>query len=335
MASKKFYAYYIKGNKIALIEKDVSTSGSDLNAEDYGRYKSPKDSVTDGLEIEYTYVPNYNTLVTSRLQRNAFYINGWTVVSGYLTFVRCHQAEITNWSSSPYDQVGNDEHIYISGSNRWSGIHKVKSAGVTGLVQTYTKVNLSTPAISGSSDINIAAEGVEGSRISANNGSNKWLNNTFSAGDYIFVNNSGTAHNNGFWEIDSIQDSNAEESSSGVYIKNRYYCNITGDIDSEGIDTTPDTTADSNASIYVYKVYRDFCHLQANITALEDENFELDLPPYLCKAVVYYLKAKDAEFKGEIELFRYNITEFKRMMEKHKTAKHFGPKLIQGFWGMR
>ena len=75
--------------------------------------------------------------------------------------------------------------------------------------------------------------------------------------------------------------------------------------------------------------------LTYNIDLMQDESFELDLPPYLCKAVVYYLKAKDAEFKGEIDLFRYNITEFKRMMENHKTAKEFGPKLIQGFWGMR
>ena len=77
MASKKFYGYYTKGNKIAIIEKDVSTSGSDLNAEDYGKYKSPKTNVADGLELEYTYSPTYrlNTTYTYPCGFSCFFFN--------------------------------------------------------------------------------------------------------------------------------------------------------------------------------------------------------------------------------------------------------------------
>ena len=53
MADKRQYAYYIKGNKIALIqiEDTVSTSAGDFNSE-YGMYKSPFETVADGLEIQ-------------------------------------------------------------------------------------------------------------------------------------------------------------------------------------------------------------------------------------------------------------------------------------------
>ena len=82
MASKKKYSYYLRGNQIALIEEDTglgsgtcslsnyknqsacenaggtwtaaSTSGADM-----GQYKSPQESIADGLEIEYAYSPRY------------------------------------------------------------------------------------------------------------------------------------------------------------------------------------------------------------------------------------------------------------------------------------
>ena len=54
MAAKK-YAYYIKGNKVAIIQKNVT----DASVEDYGSYKSPTEAVTDGIELEYTYAPWY------------------------------------------------------------------------------------------------------------------------------------------------------------------------------------------------------------------------------------------------------------------------------------
>jgi len=52
MAAKK-YAYYIKGNKLALIQVDNTLSTSD---DEYGQYKSPTEAVTDGIKLEYAYV---------------------------------------------------------------------------------------------------------------------------------------------------------------------------------------------------------------------------------------------------------------------------------------
>jgi len=62
MATSKEYAYYIKGNKLAIVQKDWTFSGGQTITQpglnDVGQtgallWKSPKDSVADGLEIQY------------------------------------------------------------------------------------------------------------------------------------------------------------------------------------------------------------------------------------------------------------------------------------------
>ena len=61
MATSKEYAYYVKGNKIALVQKDWTFSGgqtlSQPGLNDLGTigallWKSPIEDITDGLEIE-------------------------------------------------------------------------------------------------------------------------------------------------------------------------------------------------------------------------------------------------------------------------------------------
>ena len=58
MASAKEYAYYIEGNKVAIIERDTAFDNN-VDSKEYGpgvvrsNFKSPQSSVTDGLEIKY------------------------------------------------------------------------------------------------------------------------------------------------------------------------------------------------------------------------------------------------------------------------------------------
>ena len=70
MAASKEYTYQIKANKISLFEKDVTTGDSGLNytyTEGAGLnipsgpvlYKSPLTDVTNGLEIEFVFVPDF------------------------------------------------------------------------------------------------------------------------------------------------------------------------------------------------------------------------------------------------------------------------------------
>ncbi|QDP62288.1 MAG: hypothetical protein GOVbin2066_55 [Prokaryotic dsDNA virus sp.] len=65
-----------------------------------------------------------------------------------------------------------------------------------------------------------------------------------------------------------------------------------------------------------------------DVSVLEDESFELDLPTYLSKALVYYVKAKVAEDAMNLELKEYSMREFKKMLEKHENSKVAGPRMI-------
>ena len=243
--------------------------------------------------------------------------------------MRSHSASVPNWDASPYSAVGDDEHIVIKGSSRWSGLHKVKAGGTDGTLQTYTKVHQSVAVVSGSSNVDIAAESGGLALISTNDASNLWLNSLFSAGDYIFVAGSATAKNNGFWKVDSVASDASAESSSGIYVANRYYCyDSDNTLTTEGEDTTVDTTATANESVTIYKAYRDFCYLISDIDTLNDEADVIDLPDYLAKALVYYVKAKVAEDRMDLEQKEYNMREFKRLLEKNESSKIWGARRI-------
>ena len=344
MASK-YYAYYLRGSQIALIQEDFTNDS---------RWKSPVEAITGGLEIEYAYSPRYSISSVATPQVNKFYINGWTVIDGYLTLLRSHSASVPSWQAAPYSTVTSGtegdtggqtrDYIVISGSTRWNGLHKVQTAGTDGTLKTYTKVHESLPTVVGSSSIDITAEedtGSDGiadrSRIAANNSSNIWLNNIFSTGDYIFVSGSEQAVNNGFWKISDVQADASNEIDSGIYITNRYYCyNAANTLSTEGEDTVPDTYATYDESVTIYKAYRDFCFLQTDINILNDESDTIDLPEYLTKALVYYVKAKVAEDMRDMELKDYYLREFRAIVEKHESSKSWSArKVIPGIHSIR
>ena len=338
MATSKEYAYYIKGNKVAIVQKDWTFSGgqtlsqpglNDLGAQGALLWKSPKESIADGLEIQYVYSPQYTITTSVTTQVNKFYINGWTVKGGYLTFLRAHSATVTNWDASPYSTVGDDEYIVISGSERWNGLHKVKDGATDGTLQTYTRINKSVPVAVGSSNINTDADSGGIALIYAQNSSNLWLNSLFSVGDYIFTSGSATAKNNGFFNIDSVADDASVESDSGIYIANRYYCYDSDNILTTEGEATADTGLDTSESVTIYKAYRDFCYLQSDVDVLNDESDELDLSRYQANAVVNYVKAKYAEDAGNIEMKEYFMREFRVMVEKHDKGRAWGSRRVQ------
>ena len=59
-----------------------------------------------------------------------------------------------------------------------------------------------------------------------------------------------------------------------------------------------------------------------------DEASTIDLPSYLCKALVCYVKAKVSEDSRDIEGKEYYIREFRKMIEKHESAKIAGPRRV-------
>ena len=86
MASRRYYAYYIRGNQLALIEHDnASGDGQTLgqpSLDDIGpsgglQWKSPTAAITDGIEVEYAYSPRY-TLESTGTEGTDFHkFIGW------------------------------------------------------------------------------------------------------------------------------------------------------------------------------------------------------------------------------------------------------------------
>ena len=137
MADKRQYAYYIKGNKIALIqiEDTVSTNAGDFNSE-YGMYKSPFETVADGLEIQYAYSPDYFIESTDVSTTT---VSGWDQDND--GNFRLRASGSTNWTSSP--NLSSVTYIVLRNAGRWNGLHKVSSVTNNRIVTT-TKVSAST-----------------------------------------------------------------------------------------------------------------------------------------------------------------------------------------------
>jgi hypothetical protein len=210
MASRRHYAYYIRGSQVAVIEHDyVSGDGQTLGQpalDDIGPsggllWKSPVDTITDGIEIEYAYSPRYRINDASdTLAVTAYNESGETGLLA-LTIASC--------SFTAGDP------IVISGSEKWNGLHTV---------------------------------------------------NTTISGQTTLVLN--TKYNGG-----SVTES----------------FNVLQDVD-----------------------------------ALNDEADEIDLSEYLCKALVYYVKAKIAEDMMQLDQKEYYMREFRNMLEKEQSAKIWG-----------
>ena len=220
MATKRKYAYYVKGNKIALIQREDALAGS--NNSEYGMYKSPTESIVDGLEIQYTYVPEYFIKETDKVDTQ---IDTYVSTGGLLKII--DQGD-NNYSASP-ESLSDGSYIVLKKAGKWNGLHKVKEAGV-GYITLYTKCS-----------------------------------------------------------------------------------------DSSTVQQSFEETID----------------LYYNVDAFVDESFDLDLTRYQANAIVYYLKAKMAEDTGDMELREYFLREFKKQLEKGKSALKRGPYIVQGLNEMR
>ena len=156
MASKRDYGYYIKGNKIAIIERGIGSGVCSLSgysnqttceaaggtwtenavSRDDGEWMSPIATVADGLEIQYTYSSDY--LIEST-DVSTTTVSGWDQDND--GNFRLRASGSTNWTSSP--DLSSVTHIVLRNAGRWNGLHKVSSVTNNRIVTT-TKVSAST-----------------------------------------------------------------------------------------------------------------------------------------------------------------------------------------------
>ena len=132
----KQYGYYFKGSKLALVEKDTSFD-NDVTSKEYGpgsdraQWKSPKSTIADGLEIQYTYTPNYTIDETEDVNTA---IDTYVSLDGLLKII--DQGD-DDYSASP-ESLSDGSYIVLKKAGRFNGLHKVKAAGV-GYITLYTR----------------------------------------------------------------------------------------------------------------------------------------------------------------------------------------------------
>ena len=140
MPTSKEYAYYVKGNKVAIVQKDWAFSGgqtlsqpalNDISVIGAMLWKSPTASVADGLEIQYVHSPNYFINETDKVDTQ---IDTYVSTGGLLKLI--DQGD-NNYSASP-ESLSDGSYIVLRSAGKWNGLHKVKAAG-TGYITLYTK----------------------------------------------------------------------------------------------------------------------------------------------------------------------------------------------------
>ena len=140
MPTSKEYAYYVKGGKLAVVQKDWTFSGgqtlsqpslNDISVIGAMLWKSPTASVADGLEIQYVHSPNYFINETDKVDTQ---IDTYVSTDGLLKLI--DQAD-NDYSASP-ESLSDGSYIVLRSAGKWNGLHKVKAAG-TGYITLYTK----------------------------------------------------------------------------------------------------------------------------------------------------------------------------------------------------
>ena len=140
MASSKYYAYYIRGRQLAVVQHDYTLgSGQTLSQPGLNSvgargdvlWKSPTEAVADGIEIEYAYSPRYSIDETDDKNTG---LDTYLSLDGLLKVV---DAASNNYSTSP-ESLSDGSYVVLKKAGRWNGLHKVKAAGV-GYVTLYTR----------------------------------------------------------------------------------------------------------------------------------------------------------------------------------------------------
>ena len=128
MANTRQYAYYLEGNEIAIVEKDVSFD-NDVDSKDYGpgaskqRWESPQETIADGLKIKYVYTPTYRIQTTNDVDRN---ITQYMSTDGKLT-IADNLSTYINYATTY--ALAADKYIVLKKAGRFNGLHKIESIG--------------------------------------------------------------------------------------------------------------------------------------------------------------------------------------------------------------
>ena len=111
-------------------------------SKDDGKWLSPIATVSDGLEIQYAYTPNYRI---NDIDDKSTAITGYDESSGLLKF-----------TGSGLSTDAAITHIVISGSDKWNGLHKINTLNTNyWIVETKYNGTAVTESVTAYTDISV------------------------------------------------------------------------------------------------------------------------------------------------------------------------------------
>jgi hypothetical protein len=355
MASRKSYAYQMKGQKLGLIEnkfgfgsgQDSITVGGDgsighkqhtldeIGPTGTPSWVSPDSSVIDGLEIEYTYMPDHNLTGADTFDVDLFRFLGWGSDGTNLVFF------VSDNTANPKDLTSKftaGDKIHVEGSGRWAGVHEVKDRTNKGVLTTTTLYRETSPSVNKMNDItcNITRQGnydyinaADASAVATINAFYSFVSlNTF----YIFVTDAANDDNDGFFEV------NDDLRANGIF-------KFTKELHVATDSSFPTVTETTIIKDYVVGAISDHIDIyyanyepmwiRKGVDQMVDEEFDLDINRTQAMAIEMYLQSKKFETAGNLELKVYYYNEFLKYLERDSNSKQSGPRRVQGFGMMR
>lgn len=348
MAFKR-YAYFNKGNKVALVEESshstsgflavahctlsgyttkdtceaaggqwIPSSGSSTSDTMYEKYTSPNDSVTGGLEIEYSYAPTFNFQNRGKEGVDFHRFLGWGSNGTNLILFAFGNGATVDLSSL----FKADDWIHVSGSGRWSGLHQVSEGGDTGLLILRTKCNIPAAQLETTVTWNSTADTANGTNTARDVDIETFKSETSKRSKtYVFINNAADVADHGFFSLSS------DDTVGQLSFDRKYSIDANGNYTSAAAANSDE----SNDVIAIFNAFYEEITVREGVEVLEDESFEFDLTEYQAQAVVYYVKAKIAEDRMDAEGREYFMKLFKKQMEKGASSRKRGPYIVRGF----
>ena len=353
MAYKK-YAYFNKGNKIGVVEKAESTSSGFLavahctlggyttkdtceaaggqwipassgTTHSVGEYKSPIETVTKGLEIEYSYAPVYRLNQAGDNEADAHRFIGWGSDGTNLVLFTYNTVTAYDISS----KFTADQWILIKGSGKWSGLHKVKSATDTGILTTYTKCSLPWSKLTNAM-VNLELDEEVTTGEATVRFDFDFIKEVETRDNvYIFIDKAEDSPTDGPYKI-NLYDTDSPDKLGKLTSKYGRNTN-TGN----WVEAAVTLSEEDDDTLDLYNMVYDEMIVYEEVEVLEDESFELDLTRYQANAVVYYLQAKKFEDAGDVKAYEYYMRRFNKQLEKSSNSRKYGPHIIQGNANMR
>lgn len=285
------YGYYIKGDKLAIVEKAVSDDPStdvinDLNAyqKSDNNWKTPTESNLGGVKIVYAYKPVWKASRLGRAYGSSF--------SDTLALSGIYPKDNDNMVSagSNFATTTGVEYVF--------SLATIPSANDATNENDYVGVNVSNPANANSKQ--------------------------YAPGKWIYLDNAGFF--TGMWEIiKTAGDDHATNEPS------KYQIGVRRPVEwnnGEVPETTMELPGPAPL-IFIPEFNRVFLTV-ANVSSIYTDNEDFDLPitDLQASSLMCYIKAQIALEAGNIELKMYYDKEFKRKLAQQETAYVSGPRMI-------